>query len=212
MTNKFVTIIFLSLGVLILLFFGIDLMSNKTEKNEEFDFSGITRPIFYDESPIQGATDSKIILYEYADFNCPSCLAGQKPILEIMKKYGKQVSHVWKDFPFLAPSSVQAAIAARCAENQGKFWEYHDWLFTNQGVLETTSFESGAKLLNLDIENFTACLLDDKIASLVQRDFAEAQALGIGTTPTLVIGDVALVGIVSFAEIEKALLINIDNF
>ncbi|MBU2575890.1 thioredoxin domain-containing protein [Patescibacteria group bacterium] len=203
MNNKII-IILLSLGALVILFFGIDLARNRADKRSEFDFSGITRPLLYNESPSKG--QGELAIYEYADFSCASCKA-MRPIMRlIMEKYSSQARHVWKDFPFLAQSSRDAAIAARCAHEQGKFWEYHDWIFENQNVLAPVSFETGARALSLDIAGFTSCMLDDTISALVERDFQEAQALGINTTPTIVIGDVALVGVVEFEDIERAIL------
>ena len=196
----------LFLGAFIMLFFAIDLFRNKAEKAPEFDFADTLRPELYDQSPRQGKENAKAVIYEYADFNCASCKAQQSTIKQIMRKYEAQALRVWKDFPFISESSAKAAIAARCAGKQEKFWEYHDSLFANQGFFDEISLASAAKGLNLNIDHFTKCMEDDKISYLVEQDFREGQALGVDSTPTLVIGDIALVGVSSFEDIEKAII------
>jgi len=210
MNNKIITIL-LSLGALIMLFFAADLISNRQQNSQEFDFSGIMRPIFYNESPVQGSENAKLVIYEYGDFSCLFCKSMSPIISQIMEKYGAQVQYVWKDFPFLSETSSDAAIAARCAGKQGKFWEYHDWLFERQEALTSVPFDSGARSLDLDVVKFTSCILDDTIPFLVERDFQEGHALGVNETPTIVIGDVALVGVVEFGEIERAILTELQK-
>ncbi|MBI2637017.1 MAG: thioredoxin domain-containing protein, partial [Parcubacteria group bacterium] len=90
-------------------------------------------------------------------------------------------------------------------------WEYHNWLFANQDELGSISFAQGAAGLAIDEADFTSCLSDDTITTLVERDFAEGQALGITQTPTLVIGDVALVGTQTFEEVERMLVPLLKN-
>ncbi|MAG29250.1 hypothetical protein CL632_03875 [bacterium] len=204
--NKIIIGVFSVIGIILILFLGYDVISKQASKAPEFDFTGIARPITYKESPSRGADSAKLAIYEYADFTCLGCFSMQQTIKQLISKYDSQVQHVWKDFPFLSNSSKQAAIAARCAYDQGKFWEYHDWLFANQADIALINFSDGAIGLGLDNERFTRCLEDDKIANLVDRDFAEAQALGIDETPTLVIGDVALVGVQEFSNIENLII------
>lgn len=194
------------LGVLVIFFFGVDLWRNREQSKPQFDFSGALRPTAYRESPTKGATDPKAVMYEYADFNCPHCAEFQSVISRVLAKHPDQVRLVWKDFPFLSQASRDAAVAARCAGEQGKFWEYHDWLFSNQGEVSSSALLQGADALALDGERFTACLEDDTIQTLVERDFAEGRALGIDQTPTLVIGDVAVVGTQTFEEVERVLV------
>ncbi|PIP67288.1 MAG: hypothetical protein COV79_00890 [Parcubacteria group bacterium CG11_big_fil_rev_8_21_14_0_20_41_14] len=205
MNNKIITI-FLAIGALIVLVFGIDIIRNRSNQEKEFDFSGITRPILYEQSPRTGPSSAKITIYEYADFNCPSCKAQSADLNRAIEKYKSSVRLVWKDFPFLSASSKQAAIAARCAKAQEKFWEYHDWLFNNQNILSDAAFESGAQLFGLNTLAFTQCLQDDTIENLVEQDFREGQALGIDSTPTIVIGDVGLVGVSSYQDLEAAII------
>jgi protein-disulfide isomerase len=205
MATKYIIFALSALGIIIILFFGYDLFRAWQEGRPEFDFSGVRRPITYSESPTRGAKNAQVVLYEYADFNCPGCTTARTRIEQVLSTYSAQVQLVWKDFPFISENSETAAVAARCAHTQGKFWEYHDWLFTNQSPVEPLDLSAGAQLLGLDSERFTECLSDAKVLRLVSRDFAEARALGIDETPTIVIGGVALVGVVETSEIEQAI-------
>ncbi|OJI06367.1 hypothetical protein BK004_03950 [bacterium CG10_46_32] len=205
MESKRVILIVSVIGILVILFFGIDIWRNRSASAPAFDFSGILRPTQYKESPTKGADNPKVVIFEYADFNCAHCADFQSVLAQILDTYANDVAVVWKDFPFVSQGSEDSAVAARCAGKQDTFWEYHDWLFKNQGNALSVDFARGAQELGLNEKNFTQCLSDDTIRTVVSRDFAEGKALGIDQTPTLVIGDVALVGVQTFVEVEQAL-------
>ena len=200
------------LGIAVLLAFGVDLWSGREQSNRQFDFFGATRPTQFAESPARGAEDPDVVMYEYADFGCSHCAEFQAVVSRVASTHGARVRLVWKDFPFLSQASKDAAVAARCAHKQGTFWEYANWLFANQGLVGderslsyqdiNSSLDAGAQL---DIPAFQACRDDATIHALVERDIAEGRALGITETPTLVIGDVALVGAQTFEEVERFL-------
>ena len=201
----------LGVGLVVMLLFGVDLWRNRSAEKAQFDFSGTVRPVQYAESPSKGSPNPKAVVFEYADFACSHCAEFQAVISRILAKYPNDVRLVWKDFPFLSQRSKDAAVAGRCAHSQGKFWEYHNWLFANQDDLGSISFAQGAAGLEIDEADFTSCLPDDTITTLVERDFAEGQALGITETPTLVIGDVALVGAQPFEEVERVIVMQLQK-
>ncbi len=105
----------------------------------------------------------------------------------------------WRDFPFLGQESVNAALAARAAQEQGKFWEYHDALYENQRSTNSGAF-SDERLVDLayqtglDVESFESGLTSGKYEPLVQRDFREGQNAGIQGTPSFDINGRRLVG------------------
>jgi protein-disulfide isomerase len=204
--NKHILSIFIALGVLIIIFFGYDVLKNREASKPEFDFSGIDRPIKYSQSPTRGNNRAQIVMYEYGDYNCPGCKSMQTVVNDIFTKYQSTITHVWKDFPFLSDSSTEFAIAARCAGEQDKFWEYHDWLFQNQSNIDSIGLVEGAAQLGLNKDRFTSCLLDDTIANLVEQDFAEARALGVNETPTIIVGGTALVGVQEFGDLENIII------
>jgi protein-disulfide isomerase len=112
----------------------------------------------------------------------------------------------WRDFPYRGQESVNAAVAARAAQAQGKFWEYHDLLYDNQssgysdGNLMALAREAG-----LDTQRFERDYESARHAGAVLTDFQEGQNLGISGTPTFLMNDKVLVGLQPLGVFEKAI-------
>ena len=105
----------------------------------------------------------------------------------------------WRDFPYLGNESRRAAVAARAAQEQGKFWNYHDVLFDNQRSPNSGAFSNGnligfAREVGLDMERFEAAISSGKYEAVVEKDFREGQDAGISSTPSFVINGRVLVG------------------
>jgi protein-disulfide isomerase len=101
----------------------------------------------------------------------------------------------WRDFPYLGHESVNAAVAARAAQEQGKFWEYHDLLYESQfGGFSDEKLVALAREAGLDAERFEADLASNEYEQLVAEDFREGQQRGISGTPTFVINGRVLAG------------------
>lgn len=161
--------------------------------------------------PVLGDNHAKVTIVEFADFQCPFCGEWQKTIFpEIKSKYidtGK-ARFVFMGFPFLGAESYQAAEAASCANEQGKFWEYHDKLFTSQkGENEGTfSYDNLKKLgleLNLNKMEFNSCLDSKKYQSKNEQDLTAATNYGVQSTPTVYINGSKIEGIMPFVEYQK---------
>ncbi|MGC8634741.1 MAG: DsbA family protein [Candidatus Limnocylindrales bacterium] len=150
-----------------------------------------------------GKADAKVTLDEYIDFQCPNCAAYARQVEPrvvnqfVVPGTAKIVLH---DLAFLGPNanpatdeSVQAALAANCAEAQGKFWAYQEYLFTNQGPVENGGTFSRAMLdsiatrLGLDMPQFSACMADPANTRTVQAETQAALAAGIDRTPTIIV-------------------------
>jgi protein-disulfide isomerase len=194
------------IAVIGLLIFGINLIKGTTGSGNNYNFEGITRPIVYPETPILSQSNSELVFFEFGDFSCPSCKAMQPVVSQIKAKYSKDISFAWKNFAFLGDMSRSAAIAAQCANEQEKFWTYKSWLFSNQDKFSQESFIAAAVALGLERDKFVGCLSNTKIGDIIDRDFAETTALGIDSTPTIVIGDIALIGVMPFEEVERVIL------
>lgn len=113
----------------------------------------------------------------------------------------------WRDFPYQGEESVNAALAARAAGEQGKFWEYHDLLYANQGSGNSGAFSDENLLgfageLGLDAERFEADLGSETIAQAVQADFETGQSAGVSGTPTFEVNGQRLVGFQSVEAFE----------
>lgn len=145
--------------------------------------------------PVLGNADAKVILIVYGDYQCPFCRNFFKEVEpQIWNEYisiGK-VKIVWKDFAFLGGESNWAAEAARCGNDQGKFWQYQKELFDhqigeNQGSFTKGKLKSFARELGLDQKEFNDCLDGGKYARSVKNDTATGRRDGVNGTPYTII-------------------------
>jgi protein-disulfide isomerase len=112
----------------------------------------------------------------------------------------------WRDFPYLGQESVNAALAARAAQEQGKFWEYHDLLYENQsGGFSDERLVELAREAGLDVERFEEDLASGRFEQAVAEDFREGQRTGITGTPTFVINGRVLAGLQPQGVYESAI-------
>jgi protein-disulfide isomerase len=142
-----------------------------------------------------GRSDAPVKLDLWADFQCPTCAVFTKSIkpalIDTFVKTGK-ANLTFHDMAFLGSESVQAAVGARCAERQKKFWPYHDLLFENQGQKESGAFawerlKSFGVTLGLDMDGFIRCLADPGVTEAVEADTKRAYVIHIKETPTLAV-------------------------
>ena len=171
-----------------------------------------------------GRDDAPITVVEFSDYQCAFCRKFQsEEFAELKKNYidtGK-VRFVSRDLPLdFHPNAPSAAVAARCAGEQGRFWEMRDMMLGNTTDLSSASLMSDAKQINLDITAFSACLNDKKYTTAIQKDVADASTLGISGTPSFVVGKTAkdqidgvrIVGVVPYsvfdATIKNQLTVN----
>ncbi|MEH2349187.1 MAG: thioredoxin domain-containing protein [Nostoc sp.] len=157
------------------------------------------------ESPITGSTQSKTVLVEFSDFQCPYCAEAHKTLKQLLAKYPDKVKLVYKNFPLVSihAEALPAAAAAWAAYQQGKFWEYHDALFTNQKQLGEALYLDIAKKLKLDISKFKRDLT--LATPAIIRDIQLAEKLAISGTPFFVINSPTFSGVVQLADIENIL-------
>jgi len=114
----------------------------------------------------------------------------------------------WRDFPYQGQESVDAALAARAAQEQGKFWEYHDLLYENQaspGAFSEESLIALAREAGLDVGEFESSIASGEHRRVVMEDFTEGQRSGITGTPTFVINGQTLVGAQPLEVFEEAI-------
>jgi protein-disulfide isomerase len=150
------------------------------------------------DEPAQGAADAPVTIIEFADFKCGFCLRHFNQTLPILREEyiatGK-VRYIFRNFPILGVQSRWAALAAECAHEQGRFWEYHDQLFalTQQGQEFLRSrLKSIAAELGLDSAQFDSCLDSSKYLAEVQEDIMAGQ--GVTGTPAFLINGELLIG------------------
>ena len=136
-------------------------------------------------TPARGPADAKVTVVEFSDFHCPFCKRVQPTLVELMAKYPKDVRLVYKHMPLdqLHPQARRAAEASWCAQQQGKFWEYHDALY--KGVPDGTdqNLASVAGRVGLDAGQYQQCMSAGEAAKVVQAHVDEGARYGVSGTP-----------------------------
>jgi protein-disulfide isomerase len=163
--------------------------------------------------PVLGDQAAPVLIEEYGDFQCPSCGAFARtvePQIRAVYIDTGRVRLAWHDFAWIGQESRTAANAARCAGDQGQFWEYHDLLYQNQagengGAFSTGNLKGFGDTLGLEPTAFGACVDADRYGSAVQADFAKVRKNGFNGTPTFVIGDQRIVGAQPFEVFAAAI-------
>lgn len=156
--------------------------------------------------PSRGPANAPVTIVEFADFECPFC-GGFYPTLKMVEKnYADKVRLVYRQFPLttIHPNAQKAAEASLCANDQGKFWEFYDALFSDQSRLDVPSLKQRAQTLGLNNAAFNTCLDSGSQAATIQKDRDEAQKIGVNSTPTVFING-RLLGGRAYAEIQEVI-------
>ncbi|MEE2791179.1 MAG: DsbA family protein [Acidobacteriota bacterium] len=157
--------------------------------------------------PAFGSRNATVEIVEFSDFQCPFCQRLNGTLEQLKTDYGDDVRLVFKDYPL--PNHAQAfkaAEAGNCAHEQGKFWELHDVMFSNQSELEVADLKRHAGELGLDQASFDTCLDSGRFAAAVSGDLRLGQGVGVSSTPTVFINGRAVMGAAPydvFAEIVQ---------
>lgn len=199
---------FIIIGVLALVVLGVVILSTYKPVAKVID------PTFHTATISKGLTkgdpNAPVKLVEFADFQCPGCgVYWANTEATVIKNYVEtgKVFYTYSPFSFVGSfvqnnpwdESIKSAEAAYCANDQGKFWEYHDYLFANQigenqGAFSEKRLEAFAKSLSLDMNAFTTCLSSDKYNKQVLADNDFATTSGINQTPSFMIDGVLVTG------------------
>jgi protein-disulfide isomerase len=150
-----------------------------------------------DDDPSLGAQDAPVTIIEFSDYQCPYCRVWHAQVFgELIATYGSKVRFVYRDFPLdqIHPEARPSAIAATCAGEQGKYWEYHNLLFTSDLGLSDDSRTTYAQRLGLDLERFASCVARGATNDEVDADQRDGLAVGVQGTPTFFINGRPLVG------------------
>ncbi len=162
--------------------------------------------VSHDAARVRGNPKAPITIVEFSDFQCGFCQRVTPTLRQILAKYGTQVNLSYRDYPLreIHPLAQQAAEAARCAGEQGKFWEYHDVLFATS-KLEKPSLLEHAQGLGLDEKNFSACLDSGKFKAAIDSDMQDAEKSGVSATPAFFVNGIFLEGAQPLAAFEKVI-------
>lgn len=166
-----------------------------------------------DDGPLLGNPSAPVLIVEFADYQCPFCGSFSRDIepkiIDTYIKAGK-ARLVYRNFAFLGQESEWAALAARCAWEQDKFWQYHDYLYRHQqgengGAFSRENLKRFARDLGLDPVRFGTCLDGDKYLTAVRKDTADGQSFGVTGTPTVFINGSPLVGALPWEQFQSAI-------
>jgi protein-disulfide isomerase len=153
-------------------------------------------------SILKGSPNAQVVLVEFADYQCPYCQKVHPDLDKLKAEFGDKLSVAFKDFPLpMHPFAQKAAEAARCAGVQGKFWEFHDALFTEK-KLEVPQLKEQARALKLDGTQFDKCLDSGDQAPVVAKDYAEGKKLGITGTPSFFVNGHYFSGAVNYTMLR----------
>jgi len=178
---------------------GVKTSANQPQSQTQSS-SGIIA-VSLDDDPVKGDPNAPIIMIEFSDYQCPFCgkfFSTTLPLIEKNYIETGKVKFVYRDFPIpsIHPNAVPAAMASECADDQGKFWEYHNKLFENQRQWQgldvqngIRTFEQFAEELDLDSDTFNTCLESGKYLDEVQKDFNDGVSYGVTGTPGFIIGN-----------------------
>lgn len=141
-----------------------------------------------DNDPYRGNPDALVTIVEFSDFNCGFCTRfAMETLPQILENYGDRVKFVYRDMPILAETSAAAAEASHCANDQGKFWEFHDLMFTDATARSREAYIKFAQDNGLNVDAFTECIDSGIHSGEVTLDLIDGQGLGIRGTPAFYI-------------------------
>ena len=163
-------------------------------------------PISAEPTPARGPANALVTLTEFADYECPYCQQMQPTLEKLEAEFKGRIAFAYRDFPLPMHANAQkAAEASRCAQSQGKYWEYHDMLSTTK-QLDLPALKAHAGKLKLDVPAFEKCLDNGETAEAVKAQAAEATALGLQGTPTFFINGRYLSGSLTYERLRAAIL------
>jgi len=167
-------------------------------------------------STILGNPNAKITVVEFGDYQCTFCYKFHNDVMKkINEKYIKSgdVNFVYKDFPLNGKSSILASEASYCAQQQDRFWAYHDMLYENWGGENTgwitqEALTDFAKKIGLNLEKFNSCMKNSEFRQKVINNELFAKEININATPSfLIFNDNEVYRIIGSQPFEKFELI-----
>jgi protein-disulfide isomerase len=145
--------------------------------------------------PAEGSKDAPVTIVEFTDFQCPFCKATEGTINQLKTKYGDKIRLVHMDYPLpFHAHAMDAAKAARCANEQGKFWAYRQALFADQSKLAPADLKATAKKLGMDSGKFDTCFDSPKYDAQIKADQAAGEKVGVDGTPAFFVDGRPLTG------------------
>lgn len=156
---------------------------------------------------VRGPADARITLVTFSDYQCPYCIRSEKVLADVLAKYPEDVRLVHRHFPLdqIHPFARPAAEAAMCADEQGRFWAFHDAVFALNGRIEASSFDTIAREIGLDGAALDRCIEEGRFKDYVENDARAGEAAGVTGTPAFFVNGIAMKGARDVAELSRVI-------
>ncbi len=154
-------------------------------------------------APTRGPDAAAVTIIEWSDFECPFCRRAGPTLAQVEKEYGDKVQIAFKHLPLSMHRRARAAhAAAEAAHMQGKFWEMHDLIFSDQRGMSEEKYEEYAEQLEMDVDKFNKDRKSPQVEARISSDVAQASKLGITGTPAFLVNGRYLSGAQPFARFK----------
>ena len=153
-----------------------------------------------------GPADARVTVIEFSDYECPFCRRAEPTVAQMLKEYAGRVRFEFRHFPLesIHPLARGAAEAGVCAEEQGRFWEFHGLVFAGAGLTPADLLAHATKA-GLDLNAYQACLASGRAKQRVDADLAAGKAAGVSGTPAFFVNGVPHAGAIPIEELREAL-------
>jgi len=165
----------------------------------------VTQPVIFDigaQDHINGNYDASIDIVVFNDYTCKYCQEYALELEKLLQQNPNKIRIIWKHFP-LNQNYYTAAIAAECAYEQGKFWEYSHELYSNKNEYTNEFYLNTATNLGLDLTNFSTCFTSDKYKAKVQADYYEGIMKGVLGAPATFINGEYIPGVIPLDKLQQ---------
>lgn len=164
-------------------------------------------------SPLRGNPNAPVTIFEFSCYGCPASKSMQPILNQLLELYPDQINIVWKDLPIsdLYPTAELAHVAARCASEQGAYWEYHDKLWENQNDFSLNNLKNIAKQIDIDEERLEQCINNKETINLIESDISEAAQLSIPGTPHFYINNQEISGSIELEDFKNIIEIELNR-
>lgn len=157
-----------------------------------------------DDDPAQGNPNAPIKLIEFSEFQCPFCKRARPTIEKVLSTYKDQIYYVFRDFPLsFHKEAKNASLAANCAHEQGKYWEFNHELWENQQALSTEKYTEIAKKIALNLDKYNQCYTSRKFDKEIDKDQNDGIDVGVSGTPAYFINGKFLSGAQPFESFRE---------
>jgi protein-disulfide isomerase len=157
-------------------------------------------------APGFGAADARVVVVEFTDFECPFCAQAAETMRRLKQDYATRIRVVVRQFPLsIHPDARTAAQAALAAHDQGKFWEYHDLLFSHQDALGSDALVGYAQKLGLDPSAFRTAISSESVAQRVAEDLRLGESVEVQGTPTMFVDKKRVENPIDYDQVAHAI-------